>query len=320
MTSISWKRSARLGSALLLVALLVLALRRLDLARLALELRAVRLPWIVAAVAFFAAVLPLWALQWRILAPPAAKNRFPVMLGVVAVSSSLLNTTVFLMGEAAAVFLLVTRVGLERSAALSVFAMDQLLVGLAKLALIAVAARALVLPGWMSAGVTALAAGVLLLTAGTLFVAWKHEAMAVHAGRLLPPRGARALAGAGHALAPLRSVRRSSGALALALAKMLVEVVAIVCVQHAFGAALPPASAVVVLAALGLATAVPVVPGHVGTYEGVVVLVYAGFGVPAEQALAMALVQHACQFTALALPGYRWIAAAATPSNASASR
>jgi hypothetical protein len=40
--------------------------------------------------------------------------------------------------------------------------------------------------------------------------------------------------------------------------------------------------------------------------------------VPAERALGIALVQHACFFTALALPGYRWLARGPLPRSSAA--
>src|SRR5678815_471756 len=57
---------------------------------------------------------------------PAVRGRD--MLGVVALTSAVLNTTPMLVGEATAVVLLVARTRLDRAAALSVLAMDQLLV------------------------------------------------------------------------------------------------------------------------------------------------------------------------------------------------
>jgi uncharacterized protein (TIRG00374 family) len=107
--------------------------------------------------------------------------------------------------------------------------------------------------------------------------------------------------------------------LALALLKKLVEMVAIVCVQRAFGLDLPFASAVLALAALNLATLLPIVPGNVGVYEAAVVFAYGSFGVPAERALAVALVQHLCYFLAFAGPGVL-ATAGARWSGASASR
>ena len=44
--------------------------------------------------------------------------------------------------------------------------------------------------------------------------------------------------------------------------------------------------------------------GHfIGVFEAAVVLALTRFGVTPEQALGVAVVQHACYFAALALPG-----------------
>jgi uncharacterized membrane protein YbhN (UPF0104 family) len=186
--------------------------------------------------------------------------------------------------------------------------MDQLLVGIAKLTVLATGALTLTLPVWMLAGVTALSAGVAALLAGCLFAAWNHEWLATRSAQLLPTLVAESLGRMGMALAPIRSPARGGAALLLAFAKKLVEVLAILCVQRAFGVSLPLASGVLVLAALNLATLLPLVPGNVGIFEGAVVLVYTHLGLSAEQAAGIAVVQHACYFVALALPGYAWLA------------
>ena len=54
---------------------------------------------------------------------------------------------------------------------------------------------------------------------------------------------------------------------------------------------------------LNLATLLPIVPGNVGVFEGAVVFALTPLGVPLEQALGIAVVQHLCYFIALALPG-----------------
>jgi uncharacterized membrane protein YbhN (UPF0104 family) len=59
---------------------------------------------------------------------------------------------------------------------------------------------------------------------------------------------------------------------------------------------------------LNLATLLPLVPGNIGVYEAAVVLALTRFGVPAEQALGVAVVQHLCYFAALALPGLAFAA------------
>jgi uncharacterized membrane protein YbhN (UPF0104 family) len=264
----------------------------------------------VAALACFLAILPLWAAQWRLLAPPADGASFPCMLGVVAMTSTVLNTTPLLVGEAAAVVFLVGRAGLSRGAALSVLAMDQLFVGVAKLCVLAGAAWVAALPLWMERGAKGLLGGVALLTLGLAALAWRGDRLPPWPGGTLPARGRRLLTTLRGALAPLRSPTRSGGALGLALAKKLAEVLAILCMQRAFGLDVAASSALVVLAAINLATLLPVVPANAGVYEGAVVVAYSWLGVAPALALGLALVQHACFFLALALPGYRWLARA----------
>ena len=288
-------------------ALLVIALRRLSFVRVLAELAVVQPVWIALALLCFVAILPLWALQWRMLASSTRVPRLRTMLGVVAMTSTVLNTAPMLVGEAAGVYFLIGEAGLARGAALSVLAMDQLFVGVAKVFVLATAATLVSLPFWMARGAQALVVAVALLSAGLVVVAWRAESLSTLAARWVPARVARLVVTVGTALAPVRSPARSAGALGLALAKKLAEVLAILCVQRAFGVELSLGSAVLVLAATNLATLLPVVPGNVGVYEAAVVLAYSRFGISAERALGIAVVQHACFFVALALPGYRWL-------------
>jgi len=312
------RRAARIAAVVLLAGLVVLAASRLSLRRVVAELAGVQPQWIGLALLCFVAILPLWAMQWCLLAPASPRPALSRMLGVVAMTSTVLNTTPLLVGEAAGVFFLVTVTGLARAAALSVLAMDQLLVGLAKIVVLGAAASIATLPDWMRQGAIGLVGGVGLLFLALLIVAWRSDHLARLASRLLPARGARLLVSVGEALAPLRSTSRGGGALLLAFAKKLCEVAAILCVARAFGVELPFAGGVLILATLNLATLLPIVPGNVGIYEAAVVLAYSHLGVGAERALGIAVVQHACYFAALALPGYRWLARGAGRSSAAA--
>ena len=297
------------GRALALAALgglFIVALYRMDLGRALAQLAAVRTGWLALALLCYVAILPLWGVQWHLLAPRDPVRCVREMIGVVATTSSVLNTTPMLVGEATGVALLVTRTRLARSAALSVLAMDQLLVGIAKLAVIATAAVLAPLPDWMTRTVLALLAALSVLAATLLLASWRHADVASALSRVAPARIAGAVGAFATALEPLREPARGLPALALALLKKAAEVAAIVCVQHAFGVSLPIGAAVVVLAALNLATLLPVVPGNVGVFEAAVVLALTRFGVPAEQALGIAVVQHVCYFVALATPGVAW--------------
>jgi Predicted integral membrane protein len=306
------RRGATWALALVVVlAIGALSLRRIDVGRVLVEMRQIHAMWIVATLVAFVVILPLWALQWFILAPRTPKNTFGRMLGVTSLISSTLNTTPFFVGEAAGILLLATRIGTSRAAAVSITVMDQLLVGIAKVTVLSTAALLLTLPDWMRTGWETLALGVLLLLLVLGIVAWKHDWLVAHAERVLPERLALAIGNLGSALAPLQSLKRGGSALLLALAKKLAEVIAILCVQRAFGVGLPFSSAILVLAALNLATLLPIVPGNLGVYEGAVALVYTHLGMSAEHAVSIAVVQHACYFVALAVPGYLWAATSA---------
>ena len=307
--------AARVVLALALFAAFVVALRGLDATRTLHALAAVHTPWIGAAALCYGAILPLWAWQWHLLAPASPSQTFRAMLRVVVTTSGVLNTTPLLVGEATGVVLLVTVTGLERTAALSVLAMDQLLVGVAKLVVLATAALIAPLPDWMARAAIGLivlvAALAALLLLGAARGVWRAGApRGSHVAGSLAERAARVLDALPSALAPLRSVRRGGGALVLALVKKGVEVAAMVCMQRAFGLDLPVGAAILALGMLNLSTLLPVVPGNVGVYEGAVVLAYSRYGVAAEQALGLAAAQHLCYLLALAAPGVLWAGAA----------
>jgi uncharacterized protein (TIRG00374 family) len=280
----------------------------MDVGEAVARVASVRVEWLALATACYAAILPLWALQWHLLAPHGASRRTSDMFGVVALTSSVLNTTPLLVGEATAVVLLVARAGLDRAAALSVLAMDQLLVGVAKLVVLSVAALAAPLPGWMTRALLTLCVAMFAVGSALVVAAWRHADVSGWMSRVLPPRAAAAIGAFASSLEPLRSASRGIPALALALLKKAVEVAAILCVLRAFGVQLPVAGAVLVLATLNLATLLPVVPGNAGVFEAAVVLALTSMGVAPELALGIAVVQHLCYFIALAAPGLVWVA------------
>ena len=301
-------RRGRILAFVALAGLAAAALQRMDLGAAVARLATVHVPWLVLATMCYAAILPLWAFQWHLLAPRSATRRASDMFGVVALTSSVLNTTPMLVGEATAVVLLVARAGLDRAAALSLLAMDQLLVGMAKLVVLSTAALAAPLPDWMTRAVLVLCIALFALGSALAVAAWRHANVEGWTSRVLPPRAAAALGAFASSLEPLRSASRGIPALALALLKKAVEVAAILCVQRAFGVELPVAAAVLVLAMLNLATLLPVVPGNVGVFEAAIVLAVTRMGIAAELALGIAVVQHLCYFVALAAPGLVWVA------------
>jgi uncharacterized membrane protein YbhN (UPF0104 family) len=275
------------------------------------QTRHVHPAWLAVAIAANSLIIPLWALEWRLLVPITFRVAYGRMFEVVSVTAAVLNSVPFFAGEASGVALLIARAGLPRGAALSVLALDQLLVGFAKLAVIAVAAAFVPLPGWLRAGILSLVAGVLLLLVVLLPLA--HRWSKLRDRVLARPSQlrnlvARAIAWGAH-LEVLRDGGRVWRLAALALAKKAAELFGVLAIQMAFALEPSVAAALLVVAALAITTLLPVMPANLGVYEATAFAAYRFVGVPAESAMGMAIVQHlafllpalATGFTALTL-------------------
>lgn len=277
----------------LLTIALVVASRDLPWASAVSALRAMSPGYVAIAVALNFAILPLWMLEWMVLKPREVLVSHGRMFEVVTLTASIHNAVPFLAGEAAAIGLLIAS-GLQRGAALSVLAMDQLLVGVAKLLVLSTAALLAPLPSWLSAGVLSLVAGVLVLFLVLLLLAHFGPVISSQlretqtAGRELMAR----LTGLGAYLATLREPSLAIRVFGLAFLKKALELAAIVAIQAAFGLDPSFAPAVLILAALAVTTTLPVAPANLGVYEATVFATYRFLGIDADAALAMAIVQH----------------------------
>lgn len=283
---------------------LAIALPRLPWERTTQELARVATAWIAAALALNFLTLPLWTLEWTVLVP-RIRVAFGRMFEIVALTAAVLNSIPMLAGEVSAVALLMTRAGLSRGAALSVLAMDQLLVAFAKAGVLALAASLSPLPIWIRGGLLSLVAVFAIAFAALMLLAHRWERIAARLQATSSPGGLLSVAVRwGEHLDTLRDGRRTATVALLAVAKKFAEILAVVAVQLAFGLEPSFVNAVVVVAALALSTLVPIAPANLGVYEATVFGVYRFLGVPAETALGLALVQHLCFLIPSLAPGY----------------
>jgi len=274
--------------------LLALCFRGVDAPRLAAVVARAGLAWLVAAVALNAAIPMLWALQWRLFLPRPSELGLRGMYALTATMAMLANSVPMLLGTVSGTHLLATRGRVGYPTALSILALDQLLEGLAKLAMLFALAAVTPLPAPLRGALWMLTAGVGALLAVVTTATWSY-------GRYRLPRYIREWA------AGLRGVRRPevlAGGLALGLAMKGAEMGGILAVQHALGVELPLWSALAVLAAVNVSTMVSVSPGNVGVYEGSAFLAYGALGVDGETALALALLQHVAYLLAMAGSGW----------------
>jgi uncharacterized protein (TIRG00374 family) len=273
----------------------VLAARGLPWQQTLMTIRQVSAPWIAIAITMNAVPLLLWAAEWRLLLPNGSHVSYSRMFEVVSLTATVLNTIPFFAGEASAVTLLVVRGGLSAGAAAGVLALDQLLVGIGKLAVVSLAAAMAPMPAWLRAGILTLAVAVSSLAVVLAFLAHRAAPSRQNApDDRNDNRLRRTIVGLGRHLDALRSVDRATRAVGLSLAKKAAELAAIVAIQIAFGMTPSLGTGLLVLAALSLSTLLPVTPANLGVYEASVFAVYRYTGVPADAALAMAIAQHIC--------------------------
>lgn len=279
-----------------LALLAVLAARSVEWRRVFESLRTANPAWLLLAVIANAGILGFWSSFWRDLLPRGEQVSYTIMFQIAAIASAVMNTVPFLAGHASSVVLLVRRGGISQHGALSVLALDQLGEGAAKVIVFVAVAALTPIPPEMRAGILSVSTGVGALLVVLVVIAHRHPARPLEASesdsfvarvRAFAQRWA-------NALDTLRSVRRSAAALGSVLAMKAVEAIGIIAVQRGFAVELPIAGTLLVLAAVMLATMIPLAPGNLGTYEAGVFFAYRYLGVSPEMSLALALVQHAC--------------------------
>ena len=286
------------------------------------QMRTIAISWVVVAVALNLAILPLWAVEWRLLLPKSASVSWRRMFEIVTTTASVHHALPFFAGEITAAALLVTRGALTRSGAISVLAMDQLLVGVAKLFVFAGAALAAPIPLWLRAGLLSLVVAVVALAAILLPLAHRWaEASAWLRSRPGAVREALAKAAdVGVHLDTVRDPMRASRVAVLAICKKALELGGIVAIQAAFGLEPSFAIGLVVLAALAVTTALPIAPASLGIYEATAFAAYRLSGVSAEAALGIAVVQHVCFLVPMIATGYVSITVAQLTQRSASSR
>lgn len=109
-----------------------------------------------------------------------------------------------------------------------------------------------------------------------------------------------------HALRGMRTFHdgpRVAAFITLALLIWCVDAAGTVVGGAALGLSISPAAAMLLIAGLSLASALPATPGYVGIYQFVAVSVLAPFGIARADAIAYILVAQACMYVVIALWG-----------------
>jgi uncharacterized membrane protein YbhN (UPF0104 family) len=292
------RRLAWIGTWVVATGLFAICARRVEWQRVFDAMAMTRPSWIMLGAIANTAILLWWAAFWQAILPrPEERVSYRRMFEIVASASALMNTVPFGGGHASSLVLLAKRGGVSPRGALSVLALDQLGEGMTKALLFLLVALIAPMPLWMRAGVTTVSVAV-----GAWFIVL-----------MVASRWARELD-------LLRSPRRSIGAWILVIAMKGAEALAIAAVQRGFGVEISLSGTLLVLAAVLLGTMIPVAPGNLGTYEASAFMAYRFLGMGADQALALAIVQHICFMLPSVGAGYLVLSANAFSRDAIASR
>jgi uncharacterized protein (TIRG00374 family) len=271
--------------------------------------------WLVVAVFANGGILLLLAWQWLVLLPDSAAVGLRTMLWITTITSTVSNGGPFMTGHATGIHLLATRGGVGYTTAVSVKALEQLTVGIAKLLLFGLTIALSTLPGTIRGGTLSLLALVTAFGALLLLGAHRGHHLEQWADRWHGWRGrvVRFLGTAAEQLEALRRPRVFLTALAIVCAQKVVEGLAIVAVLMALGISVPFWGVLLVLSAVNLATMASVTPANVGIYEGSAVVAYGFLGIETEAAIGIAVLQHVAYL--IPMTGAGWVVLLASGGN-----
>ncbi len=295
-----------LAAVLLTTLLLYLCLLKIDLAEFLKSIRQVQIHYLFLGACFTLAILFLSAFQFKIFLPPKAPISFFRMFQIVSIFSMTVSLVPFWGGHALFVYLVGKREKIGASQALSALTLEQISDGMAKLAVFTGMALLLPFPDWMQKGIESLV--LLVLGAYLLVFYFAFRYRNLNQNKDFAPVGWRKLfhfaAHWAYHLHALRSVPKSLAGFALALGIKLCEVMAIWMVQKSLGVDFSFPRALLMAAALAIATTLPLTPGRVGLFEATAILIYQYLGLEASKAFALGIFIHVVHTVPFLVVGY----------------
>jgi uncharacterized protein (TIRG00374 family) len=301
-----WRAARVILGAFLAVGFLALAFQGVDVGQLGDVVRRANVPVLGLALILGSANLLVRAARWRVLLSAAGHVPFGLTFWIIAVGY--LGNSILPMraGDLGRCYLIGRRAGMGGTFALATTLAERVmdagfLVVVGGLALVGHPA----IPVGLSRGLAVLAAASLLALIGLLAVppVWGRLASRLEAiPRLTSPFGRlrrRWLDRFFEGLASVRHPGRMLQYLALTVAIWFVDAGVTMMVARALGAPISLAAAFVLLAALGIASAVPLTPGQIGVFQWVAASVIVSYGVAREPAVLLALSLQALNYLVL---------------------
>jgi uncharacterized protein (TIRG00374 family) len=308
--TISRPKAISLGIAFLLAAvLLYYSLRGIEWREVGRLVAGARLGRLAFAAAMITGTLFLRAVRWRILLTAEGLVDVPAAFWATSAGYFGNNFLPARAGELVRTFMISSRCGLNPAYVLATALSERVadaiaLVVISALVLLTLPAQ----PGWLANAARPFA---ILGLSGALIIAVlpRMESLARRLLLLLPmPDGPRLklIKAMEHGLRGIRAfhdAKRLSGFLALTIVIWCLDATGTVITGSALGLAIPVPVAFLLIAGLGLGSALPSTPGYVGIYQFVAVSILTPFGFSRTDAIAYILVGQALQYAVIGLWG-----------------
>lgn len=296
---------AGLGLAVSAVALWFVV-RTVDLAAALHALRSASPGWVGLLLLFVVADVVLRGIRWRVLLAPIAPVPFRATMGALLVGYLANNVLPARLGELVRSHVLGERTGLSRSTVLGTIVIERVVDTAVVVAIAAVAILVLSVRGIVASAVlVGLALTALLVLLVALGVAAHRlpgfERAAATIGRW--PTVTAILSRLREGLAVAGRPKTMAGAIALSIGSWSCTVLAFAAAAQAVGIEPTLGQAALLAAGTNLATAIPSAPGYVGTFELAAVTIAVSVGIPAESALAFAVLLHAVTLLLTSISG-----------------
>ena len=286
---------AGLGLAISIVSI-AFVLRGVDLGRTAQILAATLPAWLLLALGLQSLDVVLRAVRWQRLLVPIQAVHFGPMLGYLLIGYLANNILPARLGELVRSHYLGDREGISRAAALGTVVVERIIDTVVVVAIGAIAILVLHVRGVVANAVLLGLAISALLVLGLALGLVAHRLPG--AGRVLAIAERRPLVAQlgrrlQEGLGVVRRPRTLVEGIGLSLAAWTAAVLALAASGQALGLQLTIGEAALLAAGIALATAIPSGPGYLGTFELAAVKIGETLGIPADRALALAVLTHA---------------------------
>jgi hypothetical protein len=275
---------------------------KLDVGALWKELISARWTWIAAAAALNLTVVFMKALRWQWFMRPQNAARIQDILNATVIGMAGNNLLPARGGDWLKIYLIGKWQSTCKTGLISVAGLDKLFDGLSLLILFGILSMHSTFPQWVKDGTIVFSIAMILLLSLSIFLLLHHR----HEQNEMPKSWRRIrnfAAKLGNGLSALKSLRLTTGALALSILASAAQILTIWLCQKAYGLSLDMWVPAIVFVAVNLAIMIPSAPSGVGPFEMAAMLTYSWLGIKSEVGFSVALMYHAVQFIPITLAG-----------------